>query len=311
MPAAGGDFWVAIVQDLRDASPGGYATLLATYPDGAGRVDLHRSLISSRFMSLATHRGLGDLRLPTFWLSRSSSTWLCTRSSRLGGRRVSVARGASNHGSGKSRACRSDRAEGYSTLEELHAHYTGSDDSMSALNYVWFQYRWLRLAAKMFEVDREGGLVRFWDRFHATDRVNTGATAASLAPLLTAEAQPHLGRAAQDSHPTQPRSHDPSLPRGTPDDQDRSSRSAPSPREHTRPTDAPSGGCRVSLRPCQKVITATGHLVTNRRSGSWWHRVLRIDRSAGGPWGLFHIRSRSPTAGPAAMNRVQRDVVNA
>jgi hypothetical protein len=49
------------------------------------------------------------------------------------------------------------RAEGYSTLDELQAHYTGSDDSMSPLNYVWFQYRWQRLAAKLFEVDGEDG----------------------------------------------------------------------------------------------------------------------------------------------------------
>ena len=87
---------------------------------------------------------------------------------------------------------------GYSTLEERPAHYTGSDDSMSPLNYVWFQYRWQRLAAKMFEVDGENGLIRFWDCFHATDRVNIGATAASLAPLLTAEVSPTLGRAVQE-----------------------------------------------------------------------------------------------------------------
>ena len=78
------------------------------------------------------------------------------------------------------------RAEGYSTLEELQAHYTGGDDPMSPLNYVWFQYRWQRLAAKTFDADGEDGLVRFWDCFHATDRVNASeATAASLAPLLT------------------------------------------------------------------------------------------------------------------------------
>src|ERR1700677_2560985 len=40
MPAGGGDFWVEIAQDLRDASPRGYAKLLATYPDGAGGLDL-------------------------------------------------------------------------------------------------------------------------------------------------------------------------------------------------------------------------------------------------------------------------------
>ena len=35
MPAGSGDFWTAIGQDIRDASPRGYPRLLATYPDGA------------------------------------------------------------------------------------------------------------------------------------------------------------------------------------------------------------------------------------------------------------------------------------
>ncbi len=72
---------------------------------------------------------------------------------------------------------------------------------MNPLNYVWFQYRWQRLAAKMFRVDGEDGLVRFWHCFHSTDRVNAGeATAASLAPLLTTEVSPTLGRAVRDWH---------------------------------------------------------------------------------------------------------------
>ena len=90
------------------------------------------------------------------------------------------------------------RAEGYSTLEELQAHSTGGDDPMSPLNCVWCQYRWQRLAARMFEVDGDGwfasGIV-----FHATDRVSVGeAPAVSLAPLLTSEVSRTLGRAARD-----------------------------------------------------------------------------------------------------------------
>src|ERR1700747_845466 len=82
-------------------------------------------------------------------------------------------------GAGSQRLAARRRAEGYSTLEELQAHYTGSDDSMSPLNYVGFQYRWLRLAAAMFEADGEDGLARFWECFHSTDRVNANkATAA-------------------------------------------------------------------------------------------------------------------------------------
>lgn len=51
------------------------------------------------------------------------------------------------------------------------------------------------LAAAMFDADGEDGLVRFWNWFHATDRVNAGeATAASLAPLLTTEVSRTLGR---------------------------------------------------------------------------------------------------------------------
>jgi hypothetical protein len=139
MPAGGGGFWIAMAQDLRDASPREYAKLLATYPDGTGGLDLQP------FFDLITI------------------------------------------------------AEGYSTLEELQAHYAGSDDSMSPLNYVWFQYRWQRLAATMFEADGEDGLVRFWECFHSTDRVNASkSTAASLAPLLTTEVSPTLGQAVRD-----------------------------------------------------------------------------------------------------------------
>jgi hypothetical protein len=102
-------------------------------------------------------------------------------------------------GAGSPRLAARMRAEGYNTLEELDAHYAGGDQPMSPLNYVWFQCRWQRLAAKMFQVDGEDGLARFWDCFHATDRVPAGqATAASLAPLLTSEISRTLGRAIRD-----------------------------------------------------------------------------------------------------------------
>src|SRR5580704_16241549 len=65
MPAGGGDFWGAIAQDLRDASPRGYAKLLTTYPDGAGGVDLQPffHLITIHELGHA-FEVLGDLRLP-------------------------------------------------------------------------------------------------------------------------------------------------------------------------------------------------------------------------------------------------------
>ena len=201
MPAGSGDFWIAIAQDLRHASPRGYAKLLATYPDGAGGLDLQPffDLITIHELGHA-FEVLGDLRLPTFWLSEifvnlAMHAFVATRlPTSLPTLEVLPTVGAGSRTLGARM-----RAEGYSTLEELQAHYTGSDDSMSPLNYVWFQYRWQRLAAKMFEVDGEDGLVRFWDCFHATDRVIASeATAASLAPLLTTKVSPALGRAVKD-----------------------------------------------------------------------------------------------------------------
>jgi hypothetical protein len=200
MPAGGGDFWFAIAQDLRDASSRGYAKLLATYPDGTGGLDLQPffDLITIHELGHA-FEVLGDLRLPTFWLSEifvnlAMHAFVATQLPA----RLPTLEALPTVGAGSRKLAARMRAQGYSTLDELQAHYTGSDDSMSPLNYVWFQYRWQRLAAKMFGADGEDGLVRFWDCFHATDRVNIDATAASLAPLLTAEVSPILGRAVQD-----------------------------------------------------------------------------------------------------------------
>ncbi len=201
MPAGAGDFWVELARDLRDASPRGYAKLLATYPDGAGGLNLQSffDLITIHELGHA-FEVLGDLRLPTFWLSEifvnvAMHAFVATQLPA----RLPTLEVLPTVGAGSRKLAARMRAEEYSTLEELQAHYTGSDDSMSPLNYVWFQYRWLRLAAKMFEVDGEDGLVRFWDCFHSTDRVNAGvATAASLAPLLRTEVSPTLGRAVRD-----------------------------------------------------------------------------------------------------------------
>ncbi len=201
MPAGGGDFWTEIAQDVRDASPRGYAKLLATYPDGTGGLDLQPffDLITIHELGHA-FEVLGDLRLPTFWLSEifvnlAMHAFVATQLPAS----LPTLEVLPTVGAGSRKLAARMRAEGYSTLEELQAHYTGSDDSMSPLNYVWYQYRWLRLAAKTFEVDGEDGLVRFWDCFHSTDRVNASeATAASLAPLLTTEVSPTLGRAVRD-----------------------------------------------------------------------------------------------------------------
>jgi hypothetical protein len=200
MPAGGGDFWTAITQDLRHASPRGYAQLLATYPDGAGGVDLQPffDLITIHELGHA-FESLGDLRLPTLWLSEifvnlALHAFVATRLPES----LQTLEVLPTVGARSRKLAARMRGEGYSTLEQLQAHYPGSDDPMSPLNYVWFQYRWQRLAARMFEVDGEDVLVRFWHCFHATDRVNAAeVTAASLAPLLTAEVSPTLGRAVR------------------------------------------------------------------------------------------------------------------
>jgi hypothetical protein len=201
MPAGGGDFWEGIGQDIRDASPRGYAKLLATYPDGTGGLELQPffDLITIHELGHA-FEVLGDLRLPTLWLSEifvnlAMHAFVATQLPAS----LQTLEVLPTVGAGSRKLAAQMRAGGYSTLEELQAHYTGGDDSMDPLNYVWYQHRWLRLAAKMFEVDGEDGLVRFWDCFHSVDRVNASeATAASLAPLLTTEVSPILGRAVRD-----------------------------------------------------------------------------------------------------------------
>ena len=201
MPAGAGDFWVAIAQDLRDASPRGYAQLLATYPGDAGGLDLQPffDLVTIHELGHA-FEVLGDLRLPTFWLSEifvnlAMHAFVATQLPAS----LPTLEVLSTVGAGSRKIAARMRAEGYSTLEELQAHYTGSGDSMDPLNYVWFQYRWQRLAAKVFDADGEDGLVRLWECFHSTDRVNKSeVTAASLAPLLTTEVSRTLGRAVRD-----------------------------------------------------------------------------------------------------------------
>jgi len=201
MPAGSGDFWIAMGEDIRDASPRGYTRLLATYPDGADGLDLQPffDLVTIHELAHAFEQ-LGDLRLPTFWLGEifanlALHAFVATRQPKsLNTLEVLSTVGA------KSRRLRARmRADGYSTLEELEAHYTGGDQPMSPLNYVWYQYRWQRLAARMFDTDGEEGLVRFWNCFHATDRLCCSKVrAASLAPLLRAEVSETLGRAIQN-----------------------------------------------------------------------------------------------------------------
>jgi hypothetical protein len=201
MPAGRGDFWIEMGEDLRETSPHGYTKLHATYPDGAGALDLQPffDLVTIHELGHA-FEVLGDLRLPTFWLGEifaNLALHAFVATNRPGS--LNTLEVLSIVGAQSSRLDARMRNEGYSTLEELEAHYTGGDDPMSPLNYVWYQYRWQRIAATMFDADGEDGLVRFWNCFHATDRFNSGViTATSLAELLAAEVSETLGRAVQD-----------------------------------------------------------------------------------------------------------------
>jgi hypothetical protein len=201
MPAGSGDFWVAMGQDIRTASPPGYARLLAAYPDGAGGLDLQPffDLITIHELGHAFEM-LGDLRLPAFWLAEifanlALHAFVATRQpGSLNTLEVLPTVGAQSR-----RLDVRMRAEGYTTLAELEAHYTGGDQPMGPLNYVWYQYRWQRLAAQMFEADGEDGLVRFWNYFRGTDRLDSGEfTTAALALRLETEVSGTLGRAIQN-----------------------------------------------------------------------------------------------------------------
>jgi hypothetical protein len=143
---------------------------------------------------------LGDLRLPTFWLGEifanlALHAFVATKQPES----LNTLEALSIVGARSARLGARMRAEGYSTLEDLEAHYTGGDAPMDPLNYVWYQYRWQRLAATMFGADGEDGLIRFWNCFHATDPLNYDeVTSTSLALLLRTEVSETLSQAIQD-----------------------------------------------------------------------------------------------------------------
>ncbi len=201
MPAGSGDFWIGIGEDIREASPRGYAKLLATYPDGEGGLDLQPffDLVVIHELGHA-FEVLGGLKLPTFWLGEifanlSLHAFVATRRPEsLNTLEVLPTVGAQSR-----RLAARMRAEGYSTLDELDAHYSGGHEPMSPLNYVWYQYRWQRLAGRMFDADGEDGLVRFWHSFRSPDQVGSDdMTPTALAAILRTEVSETLGQAVQD-----------------------------------------------------------------------------------------------------------------
>jgi hypothetical protein len=203
MPASSGDFWIDMGDELREASPQEYTKLLTTYPDGKGGLDLQPffDLVTIHELGHAFET-LGGLRLPTFWLGEIfANLVLHAFVATIQPQNLNTLEVLSTVGAESAILDARIRASGYSTLEELETHYTGGDNPMSPLNYVWYQYRWQRLAATMFNVDGEDGLVRFWNCFRSTDRFNEGpVTAATLAPLLSADVSETLGQAIKEWH---------------------------------------------------------------------------------------------------------------
>ncbi|MGC1781195.1 MAG: hypothetical protein WA708_01605 [Acidobacteriaceae bacterium] len=201
MPAGRGDFWIAMGEDLREASPHDYPQLFATYPDDATGLDLQPffDLITIHELGHAFET-LGDLRLPTFWLSEIFAN--LTLHSFVAARRpesLNTLEVLPTVGAQSSQLDARIRAEGYTTLEDLETHYTGGANPMGPLNYVWYQYRWQRLAAAMFDAEGEGGLARFWNFFRSTDHpISNDVTTSALAALLTTEVSETLGRAVQE-----------------------------------------------------------------------------------------------------------------
>jgi hypothetical protein len=200
MPASRGEFWIDMARELREASPHDFARLLETYPDGAGGVDLQPffDLITLHELGHA-FEVLGGLHLPRFWLGEIFAnlclhTFIAVRRPEDLGRLETL----SVVGARSTGLADRMRANGYSTLEQLEAHYTGGDQPMSPLNYVWYQYRWQRIAAAMFDADGEGALARFWQCFHEKDRLSSGVVAdASLVSLLASEVSAVLGHEVQ------------------------------------------------------------------------------------------------------------------
>ncbi|MHB1087410.1 MAG: hypothetical protein ACYC19_01460 [Acidimicrobiales bacterium] len=201
MPAGRGNFWVEMGEELREASPHEYERLLTAYPNGNGDVDLQPffDLITIHELGHA-FEVLGDLRLPTFWLGEifanlALHAFIATRQPQS----LITLETLSIVGARSTRLDARVRVQGYTTLEELEAHYTGGDTPMGPLNYVWYQYRWQRLAATMFETDGEAGLVRLWNYFHRNALFcSREVTTKELAAILGAEVSETLGRAVSE-----------------------------------------------------------------------------------------------------------------
>lgn len=198
MPAGPGPLWEAMVSDLRDASPRAFRRVRETYPDGAGGVDLQPffDLVTIHELGHA-YETFGELRLPTFWLSEifanlALHAFVASEHPEL----LDTLEVLSSVGAASRTLAARMRAEGYTLLEDLQTFYTGGDRPMSARNYVWYQYRWQRLVARMVTAEGEQVLTRFWEFFRSPSRpVFDDPSPRAIAPILRAQVSPTLGRA--------------------------------------------------------------------------------------------------------------------
>jgi hypothetical protein len=200
MPAGSGDFWSSLAHGIGDEPPSGYTQLLATYPDGVGGLDLQPFIDLLTLHELGhSFEVLGGLQLPTHWLGElfanlALHTFVASRRPES----LATLETFSVVGVDSETLAERMRDGGYSTLDEFEAHYPGSDEPISWLNYVWFQCRWQRLAARMFDADGESALVRFWELFRSPDWGGSTANSESLATLLARDVSESLGRAVRD-----------------------------------------------------------------------------------------------------------------
>jgi hypothetical protein len=198
MPVGAGDFWDSMARGLLDGAVADETRLATVYSNSSGGVDFQPFVDLLTLHELAhSFEVLGELNLPTQWLGElfanlALHTFVATRRPAD----LDLLETFALVGVGNEALSARMRAGEYHTLDEFEAHYPGSEEPIGWLNYVWFQCRFQRLAAAMYEADGEEVLGRLWDCFHAIEHANAGIDPArSLAQIVSDEVGPTLGRA--------------------------------------------------------------------------------------------------------------------
>jgi hypothetical protein len=185
MPASAGDFWRESVERIGRSSASGLFRLREQYPDASGTdVDLQP------FFDLITVHELGHafetqggLALPTYWLGEifaNLALHAFVRAEMPGA--LLTLETFSAVGAADDNLSETVRRDGISTLDEFESHYSGSSEEMSTANYLWFQYRFQGIAARVLETDGSDALQRLWHYF--STHSHEPSEAAPLAPRL-------------------------------------------------------------------------------------------------------------------------------